>query len=288
MLLSVCFGVSRIGNFLAKLRLKLLATFLLCGYAQPLSYAFDLSNDPETWGQEIMDAVKFSESGYVDSSANMTMILTGRNGQQSVRELRIKTLEVAEPDDGDKSMIIFDHPADVDGTILLTHSHLLEPDDQWLYLPALKRVKRISSGNKSGPFMGSEFSYEDFSAQEPKKFEHTWIETVSCPIEQTLVCHVIERRPLYDRSGYSRQRVWVDESIRQYRMIEYYDLKGSLLKRLNLTDFKLYNEQYWRAHDYLMENVQNGKKTRITWKDVSLGNGFDDSDFGSNSLRRTR
>ncbi|NQY15612.1 MAG: outer membrane lipoprotein-sorting protein [Henriciella sp.] len=235
-----------------------------------------------------MDEVKLSETGFVDSSANLTMILTGRNGQESVRELRIKTLEIADPDEGDKSMIIFDHPADVKGTILLTHSHLLKSDDQWLYLPALKRVKRISSANKSGPFMGSEFSYEDFSAQEPKKFEHTWIETAPCPIEQTLVCHVIERRPRYDRSGYSSQRVWVDESILQYRMIEYYDLKGSLLKRLSLSDFKLFDEQYWRAHDYTMENVQNGKKTRIIWKDVSLGNGFSDNDFKSSSLRRTR
>jgi len=58
---------------------------------------------------------------------------------------------------------------DVKGTVVLTFSHGLKPDEQWIYLPALKRVKRISSSNKSGPFMGSEFAYEDIGSWEVKK-----------------------------------------------------------------------------------------------------------------------
>ena len=85
------------------------------------------------------------------------MTLKNRNGQTSTRFIRIRTLEVE--GDGDKSLSIFDEPADVKGTVMLTYAHGLEPDDQWLYLPALKRVKRINSRNKSGPFMGSTFAF---------------------------------------------------------------------------------------------------------------------------------
>ena len=97
----------------------------------------------------------------------MVMTLKNRAGKTSRRIIRIKTLE--SKGDGDKSLSLFDEPADVKGTSMLTYSHGLKPDDQWLYLPALKRVKRINSRNKSGPFMGSEFAFEDLGSQEVEK-----------------------------------------------------------------------------------------------------------------------
>ena len=104
------------------------------------------------------------DTGFSDQTANMVMELRNKQGDVSTRTIRIKTLEVT--GDGDKSMSIFDKPADVKGTAFLTYSHAIKPDEQWLYLPALKRVKRINSKNKSGPFMGSEFAYEDLASQE--------------------------------------------------------------------------------------------------------------------------
>ena len=119
---------------------------------------------PEEKGMAITVEADKRNSGWGDSRVDMEMILRNRQGQESKRELRSRSLE--KPDDGDWSMIIFDKPKDVKGTALLTHSHKVDPDDQWLFLPALKRVKRIASNNKSGPFMGSEFAYEDLSSQE--------------------------------------------------------------------------------------------------------------------------
>ena len=84
--------------------------------------------------------------------------------------LSLRTLEVPDESVGDKSLIIFDSPRDIKGTALLSYAKILDPDDQWLYLPALKRVKRISSVNKSGPFVGSEFAFEDFTALELNKY----------------------------------------------------------------------------------------------------------------------
>lgn len=118
-------------------------------------------------GLAISQETKLRDSGWTDSTADMLMLLRNKQGQESIREIKIKSLELQ--DDGDKSLTIFNKPRDVKGTAFLSFSHPVGADDQWLYLPALKRVKRISSRNKSGPFMGSEFSFEDLSSFEVKK-----------------------------------------------------------------------------------------------------------------------
>ena len=115
-------------------------------------------------GLEIAQEVEKRDTGWGNFTADMEMILTDRKGRTTTRALHTKNLEV--DGDGDKLMSIFYTPRDVKGTVMLTFSHKLSADDQWLYLPALKRVKRISSRNKSGPFMGSEFAFEDLSSQE--------------------------------------------------------------------------------------------------------------------------
>ena len=110
-----------------------------------------------------IEVAKRSDSisdGFISSTSNMSMTLINASGQKTVREMKIKTLE---GENGDMSLIEFLTPSDVKGTKMLTHEKLNKDDDQWIYLPALKRVKRISSRNKSGSFMGSEFSYEDIA-----------------------------------------------------------------------------------------------------------------------------
>ena len=108
--------------------------------------------------------------------------------------MRVKVLEVE--DDGDRSLFIFDEPRDVAGTAMLVHSHKDAADDQWLYLPALTRVKRISSSNRSGSFMGSEFAYEDMSVPEVEKFTYRYLRDEPCG---ELTCTVVERFPTDER-----------------------------------------------------------------------------------------
>lgn len=272
----------------AHLRAALAATLLISIIAAPVS-ALELSDDPAVRGRQIADEAKLRDQGFGDSEAIMKMVLTNAHGDTSQRELRMRTLENPAVDDGDKSMIIFDRPRDVEGTALLTHAHILDPDDQWLYLPSLKRVKRISSANKSGPFMGSEFAYEDFSSQEPAKFDYTWLRSETCPAPaDALECHVIERRPLYEKSGYTRQMTWIDEADLQVRKVDYYDRKDALLKILIISDYRLYKDKYWRAHDLYMVNQNNDKTTRLTWTEFEFSVGLDDKDFDTNSLKRAR
>ena len=118
--------------------------------------------DSAAKGLAIAREADLRDTGWVDQRANLEMLLRNRQGQESSRSLELSSLEVS--GDGDRSLTVFKSPRDVAGTAFLSYTHALKPDDQWLYLPALKRVKRIASANKSGPFVGSEFAYEYLSS----------------------------------------------------------------------------------------------------------------------------
>ena len=242
-------------------------------------------DQPEARGLAIAKETDKLNTGWGDSEAKMEMVLSNAQGDKSTRELRFYGLERPDPNEGDWSLIVFDKPRDVDGTALLTHAKVLEPDDQWLYLPAVKRVKRISSVNKSGPFVGSEFAFEDFSSNEVGKYSYNWLRDEPCG---DLTCHVVERKPLYDHSGYTRQVVWTDTKDYQPRKIDYYDRKNALLKTLTLSDYHLYEGKYWRARDLYMVNHTNKKATRLIWKDYKFNTGLTEADFSTTALKRAR
>ena len=137
------------------------------------------ADSPEEAGLKIATEARERQKGFGNFTASLTMNGCGsKRGQESKREVRLKVIEVEE--DGDRSMFVFDRPRDVRGTAFLVHAHKNDPDDQWLYLPALKRVKRISSSNQSGSFMGSEFSYEDMGTVEIEKFTHRFLRDEAC------------------------------------------------------------------------------------------------------------
>jgi hypothetical protein len=223
--------------------------------------------------------------GWIDSESQVKMILTNRNNETSTRELRIKSLEIQDPNLGDKSLTIFDHPRDIEGTAFLSHTRILEPDDQWLYLPALKRVKRISSANKSGPFVGSEFAYEDLVSQEVAKYSYSWLRDEACG---TLQCFVVEQIPVYENSGYTKEIVWIDQQEYRAMKIEFYDRKDSLLKTLTNSDYRQYLDRYWRAHTLQMDNHQTGKSTTLTFETYQFKVGNKEGDFTPNRLKRAR
>ena len=237
----------------------------------------------EQKGLEIAIAADDYDKGFIDFTANMLMILRNKNGDTSTRVIRIKTLEVE--GDGDKNLSIFDQPADVKGTALLTYSHGLEPDDQWLYLPALKKVKRINSRNKSGPFMGSTFAFEDLGSQEVEKYSYRFLREEACGDWQ---CYVIERFPEYKYSGYTKQVAWVDKEAYRLVKVDFYDRKRALLKTLSASDFKQYLGHYWRPGKMEMANHLTGKGTTLEWTDYQFQTGISDRDFRSQSLKRAK
>jgi len=238
---------------------------------------------PAEKGLAIMKEADRRDQGWTDTTAEVTMRLRTKSGRESLRRLRIRALEMA--DDGDRTLVIFDDPPDVKGTALLTFSHKAEPDDQWLYLPALKRVKRIASRNKSGPFVGSEFAYEDMTTPEVEKYTYKYLRDETLDGEKMFV---IERYPVDEDSGYARQVVWIDKKEYRYRKIAFYDRRNSLLKSLVLSQYKQYLGKYWRPDRSYMFNHQTGKSTLLTYANFRFRTGLSEGDFNRGRLKTVR
>ena len=239
---------------------------------------FLLAQTAEERGLQIAKAAEEADMGFGSSIVELKMTLKNKNGQTSERYLVTRTLELFE--DGDKSLIVFNSPKDVKGTSTLTFTHKVGADDQWLFLPSIKRVKRISSNNKSGPFVGSEFAYEDLSSQEVEKYTYKFLEEKDGLL-------LVEQDPVDPKSGYTRRIVSYNKD-KGYRIekVEFYDRKNALLKTLTYSDYKLYKNKHWRARKFNMVNHQSNKETLLQFSDYNFGAELSDEDFTQVALKR--
>ncbi|PCJ60609.1 MAG: outer membrane lipoprotein-sorting protein [Planctomycetota bacterium] len=235
-------------------------------------------------GLDIIKKVDEANNGFKDTVSEVDMELKNRHGKVSTRSMKVKTLEVE--NDGDKALIIFNRPRDIKGTAFLGISHKVKQDDQWLYLPALKRVKRISSKNKSGPFLGSEFSYEDISSQEVEKY--TKYKLIKEEKLNGNDMYVISSVPVDKNSGYSKQIAWVHKTEFRVERIHFYDRKKVHFKTLNNLEYKKYENKFWRPGIMHMVNLINGKETKLFWRNYKFFNDFKDRNFDKNALKRAK
>ncbi len=267
--------------------MRKLAALALIAVALPFAAA---AETPEEKGLAIAKEAQKRNEGWVDSQVDAKMILENKQGEKSERNMRLRALEVVSDTDGDKSLTYFLSPPDVQGTALLSFTHFKTPDDQWLFLPALKRVKRIASANKSGSFVGSEFAFEDLLAQEVERFTYKYLRDEPCPTAEAkgLICFVVERFPTYENSGYTRQIGWTDKKDYQIRKLEFFDRKSEHSKTLMFTGYRQYLDKYWRAHTLVMENHQTSKKTTLAFADFQLNAKVDQSEFDPDALSRLR
>lgn len=248
-----------------------------------------IETDSQRQGYEIAERSDNSDNGFGDSRVEARMVLRNAAGQETSRELTFQTLEREDNSVGDKSIVVFQTPRDVEGTALLSHARILDPDDQWLFLPALARVRRISSANKSGPFVGSEFAFEDFTSLELNKYSYDFQGESTIEVAgETLSVDVVERFPLYDNSGYTRQLSYIDQEVYQIRRVEFFDRRGDLLKTLDLSDYREYGDGIWRAHSLNMTNHQTNKSTELLYGDFLFDVGLDENDFVRGVLERAR
>ncbi|GAB1484195.1 outer membrane lipoprotein-sorting protein [Treponema sp.] len=234
----------------------------------------------EPSGLEIIQSVYDRDQGK-DMSGTLTMTLVSSRGSERVRVM--KQISVNQKD-GDKKLMVFQSPADVRGTAFMNWSYNAEgkSDDQWIYLPALKKVKRISSEGKSDYFMGSDFTYDDLGDRHPSKDTHTLkgSETVNGE-----ACWVIESIPLDLKDLYSRTVTWVSKEKNMGVKREYYDQRGSLLKELSIIDIKKVSG-IWVIQQTEMKNVQKNSKTQMAFSDVAINSGISESDFTERSMTR--
>ena len=242
-----------------------------------------VSADEINRGLEIALKADNSFSGYGDSKTNLKMLLKDRKGSITERVMKMNLLEV--PEDGDKSLIVFESPRDVRGVAVLSHAHKTGSDEQWLYLPALKRVKRVASKNRTGPFLGSEFSLEDLSFQEVEKYSY---ENLREEVLEEKECDVIKRIPLDPYSGYTKQIVWVSKMDPLIYQIHHYDRKSFHFKTQIFRGYTKYLNKFWRPNEIHMINHQTNKTTTLFFEDMAFNTGLSEKDFTQNSLKRSK
>lgn len=229
-------------------------------------------------GPSIGNKVDQAWCGYGSEENEIDLELVSATGERVTRRLRGK---VREQGKDEQAIMTIVWPADQKDTRLLTWSHRQKEDDQWLYLPSIKRVKRISARGRTGSFIGSEFSYEDLvNVWWADKFTYKYLRDQKVGPRDTWV---VERYPRDPDSGYSKQQVWIDKEYMTALRIDFYDRKGALLKTGNFRQFKKYGSK-WRADRIDMDNRQTGKKSSVVWKTRALGGKLSDADFSPESI----
>jgi outer membrane lipoprotein-sorting protein len=244
---------------------------------------FSFGATPQEKGLEIAQKMQKANNGFVGEESLMEMVLIDAYGAKTTRVMKGMVMEV--DGDGDKSISIFQNPKDVKGTKMLTHTHKEGDDDQWLYLPTVRRVKRITSSNKSSSFMGSEFSYEDLGSQEIEKYNYKWLKDIKI---NGKAGWLLERVPK-TKSGYSKMVMHISQNYLNPVKVEYFDRKKELLKVAEFSNFKEYTvggKKMWRSNKIHMKNVQTKKESIFEWKERNIGVKHKKRDFNKTSLKR--
>jgi len=231
-------------------------------------------------GAEIMQAVYDRDQGK-DMAGTLTMTLVDSKAKERIRVIKQISVSLKT---GDKKLMVFQSPADVRGTSFMNWSYNEQGkgDDQWIYLPALKKVKRISSEGKSDYFMGSDFTYDDLGDRHPSEDTHKLVKTETVGGE---VCWVVESVPLDPKDLYSRTVTWISKEKNVGIQREYYDKRNSLLKKLAIGDIKNISG-VWTITKTEMSNVQKNTRTKMEFADVSINRGIPESEFTERSMTK--
>ena len=228
-------------------------------------------------GLEIMQKVYSRDTGD-DMKANLTMEISNSRG--STRERSITQIRSVE-DGIEKKLMFFTSPSDVKDTGFLSISYPSDKDDdQMIYLPALKRVKRIASSSKNDSFMGSDFTYDDMGARNPAKDTHSIIKE---DVVNNVDCYVVQSIPVTQEGDITKTLNWIAKDGSFGLKKEFYE-GNTLVKTLTINESTLI-DSIIVITDMTMKNIEKGTQTRITLDDVSFNNNFNDSLFSERQLK---
>lgn len=234
-------------------------------------------------GREIMKMAEDAQE--TDSSAtDMNMILINAEGDTSVR--RLQTL-IIKKEGLSKSLTVFKSPAAVENTRFLTVENKGRSDDQWIYLPALRKMRRIASGEKSGSFMGSDFSYSDMESRDIDDFTQNLLREES---RDGTRCWVVESIPLPDTDfgDYSRMLSWIDQQTHIPVRLEYYSSgSDSPVKIMESSDIKQ-NDGIWTPMKLTMTTVRSGHRTVMEINQIKYNISINPGYFTTNFLQTGR
>ena len=249
-----------------------------------IAMIFAIGFSPEITGQsltgkQIIEKVYNRPSGD-DQTSDLTMTLINKSGDQRVRKIKQFTKDLG---DIEKGIMFFLSPADVKNTSFMSWTYDSDQnDDQWIYLPALKKTKRISSDSKSDYFMGSDFTYDDLGDRKLEDDTHKLLREETMDGKE---CYVIESLSKDDDYMYSRTVVWVNKSNFIGVKKEFYDEDEDLLKVLAIKEVKEISG-IWVITNSEMKNVQKTHRTTMVLSDIQINTGMSESKFSERMMMR--
>jgi hypothetical protein len=230
-------------------------------------------------GAEIVEKAYNRPAGN-DQTSDLKMTLINKKGDRRIREISQFTKDFG---DVEKSIMFFLSPADIKNTSFMNWSYDdSRSDDQWIYLPALKKVKRISSDSKSDYFMGSDFTYDDLGDRKVIQDNHKLLRE---EVINDKACYVVESIPLDADYMYSKTITWVEKETFIGVQKEFFDEDGELLKILTIKNHKKID-----GFDVIliseMKNVQNGHSTEMRLTNVKINTGVEEWRFSERMMSR--
>lgn len=243
-----------------------------------VSYAVEMTN-----GVEVIKRAEMNASGFNDMTNRVSMLLTDADGSVSEREMLIKMISLGEGKS--KTLTVFTKPAREKGIALLTHADISSEDDQWLYLPASKRVKKIASSNVGASFRGSEFTYEDITSQHRDHYRFDLIRKEACGDK---ACFVIDRFPKFSDSSYSKTRLYIDTENYLVRKGDFFDIENMLLKTMTASNYTKHQNGVWKPESITMKNHKSDKETELRSLELHFDVGLSEREFSKLSLRKIR
>jgi len=234
----------------------------------------------EITGLKIIENV-YNRSTGEDQEGDLTMSLINSRGDERVREIKQYLIEFG---DMEKKIMFFISPADVRNTSFMNWSYdeVGKDDDQWIYLPALKKVKRISSDSKSDYFMGSDFTYDDLGDRHPSSDTHKLLREETLDGED---CYVVESIPEEDEYMYSKTITWIIKDKWIGKKKEFYDEDEDFLKTLTVNETKVIKD-YMVITLSEMHNVQKDHRTIMKLDNVEIDTGVADNKFTERMMKR--
>ncbi|MEM7447290.1 MAG: outer membrane lipoprotein-sorting protein [Myxococcota bacterium] len=257
----LCIAIGMLAVMLADVSKVAIADENTSGVPVPQQPNWQRQGDPASFGRQIATYADRFDAGWIDSYSQSKMTLFDAGGDKVTRDVRQQVLEGTR---GDKSLVRFMTPADIRGVAALTHEHPSATDDSWLYLPATRRVRRVSGANRTASFQGTEFTYEDLSSLIVSRYEWRFLseETITVDGEQAQV-YRLEARPTYENTGYAKIIIDYHKEYFRVERMEYYDRAGQRLKTLVNSRWKRFHGRFWRAMQLDMNNYQTGKRTLL-------------------------
>lgn len=203
-------------------------------------------------------------------------------GNQRTRQISTASRKFA---DCNKMLIRFLAPADVKGTALLVYDYENQSDHQWIYMPALRKVRRILSTEKGKNFMGSEFTNADMGKPNYQDYVYANLGSVTLDGKK---CWKIEAKAkdatIQKENGFSRKVSYIDQSNYLTHKVEYYDYSEKLQRVLTNSGYKQQPDKSYFAYNMVMENVQNGRKSEMKVDKFQNGSKLPESTFSPNVL----